>query len=307
MTCQVNMLNSCRSQHVQSCRNEPFLLHPKFSPSSRFHITIFRPSTAPSLMAFVQVDVDLQTLFQPLLASQRELMRAIEIICQIDDLSDFTEDVELQAATAHLRLVRQPLDQVCAVLRLRLTIHMVQLARRFREHFRRQSQIPIVNLDFRWPASSWDLQFFSRFGLPTAIVRQRGERLLSCNPIDKKTSGSGYHGLFLQKKLHTNCDITAWMLSRNIRKSFWRIALPSKSWAPYEAGTQNKWPCGWLRRSERLDRAVQAGQTRKALKYVEQRQVMVASYKFCNERPEQRAGVRCMMQSLDDVSNSEDE
>ena len=107
MTCQVNMLNSCRSQHVQSCRNEPFLLHPKFSPSSRFHITIFRPSTAPSLMAFVQVDVDLQTLFQPLLASQRELMRAIEIICQIDDLSDFTEDVELQAATAHLRLVRQ--------------------------------------------------------------------------------------------------------------------------------------------------------------------------------------------------------
>jgi hypothetical protein len=61
---------------------------------------------------------------------------------------------------------------------------------------------------------------------------------LSCNPIDKKISGSGYHGLFLQKKLHTNCDITAWMLSRNIRKSFWRIALPSKSWAPYEAGTQ---------------------------------------------------------------------
>ena len=91
------------------------------------------------------------------------------------------------------------------------------------------------------------------------------------------------------------------MLSRNIRKSFWTIALPSKSWAPYEAGTQNKWPCGRLRRSERLDRAVQAGQTRKVLKYVEQRQVMVASYKFCNERPEQRAGVRCMMQSLDDV------
>ena len=100
-------------------------------------------------MAFVQVDVDLQTLFQPLLASQRELMRAIEIICQIDDLSDLTEDVELQAATAHLRLARQPLDQVCTVLRLRLTIHMVQLARRFREHFRRQNQIPIVNLDFR--------------------------------------------------------------------------------------------------------------------------------------------------------------
>ena len=45
-------------------------------------------------MALVQVDVDLQTLFQPLMSTQRGLTRAIELRCQIDELSDFTEDVD---------------------------------------------------------------------------------------------------------------------------------------------------------------------------------------------------------------------
>ena len=45
-------------------------------------------------MALVQVDVDLQTLFQPLMSTQRGLTRAIELCCQIDELTDFTEDVD---------------------------------------------------------------------------------------------------------------------------------------------------------------------------------------------------------------------
>ena len=62
---------------------------------------------------------------------------------------DYTEDVDLPAATNHLHLVRQQLQRVFSILRLRLAIQMVQLARYFRQHFRRQYRTPIVNLDFR--------------------------------------------------------------------------------------------------------------------------------------------------------------
>ena len=65
----------------------------------------------------------------------------------------------------------------------------------------------------------------------------------------------------------------------------------------------------WMiqRLTECLDRAMQSGRATSALKYVEQREIMVRTCKFCTERPEQRAGIWAMMQTLSDLSNSDDE
>ena len=111
-------------------------------PTAFFH-TLFE------IMALVPVEPDLQTLFLPILATQRELTRANEILCQLDDLSDYTEDVQLIAATNHLHQIRRQMQQVCSILRLRMAIQMVQLARYFRQHFQRQYRIPMMTLDFR--------------------------------------------------------------------------------------------------------------------------------------------------------------
>ena len=100
-------------------------------------------------MALLQVQQDLQALFEPILQTQRELARAHEIICQIDDLSDYIDDNHLPQASLHLDQVRQHLRAVITHLKLRLTIQMIQLARFFRNHFRQNNNIPIVNLDFR--------------------------------------------------------------------------------------------------------------------------------------------------------------
>ena len=100
-------------------------------------------------MALLQVQQDLQALFEPILQTQRELARAHEIICQVDDLSDYTDDNHLREASLHLLQVRQRLRAVITHLKLRLTIQMIQLARLFRNHFRQTNALPIVNLDFR--------------------------------------------------------------------------------------------------------------------------------------------------------------
>jgi hypothetical protein len=97
----------------------------------------------------IHADVDLQSLSRSLLTTQRELSGATEIICQLDDLADFAHDVELHDAMARLAVIRQQMEQVCTVLRLRMTIQMMQLATRFQQHFRRQFRIPIANLDLR--------------------------------------------------------------------------------------------------------------------------------------------------------------
>ena len=73
-------------------------------------------------MALLPVQPDLQALFAPILHTQRELARAHEIICQIDDLSDFTDEHHLQETSLHLVTVRQRLRAVCTLLKLRLTI-----------------------------------------------------------------------------------------------------------------------------------------------------------------------------------------
>ena len=116
-------------------------------------------------MALLPVQPDLQALFAPILHTQRELARAHEIICQVDDLSDFTDEHHLQEASLHPINVRQRLRAVCTLLKLRLTIQMIQLARFFRNHFRQNNNIPIVNLDFRWVHRS--IIFESQSSVPT--------------------------------------------------------------------------------------------------------------------------------------------
>ena len=65
----------------------------------------------------------------------------------------------------------------------------------------------------------------------------------------------------------------------------------------------------WLieRLSERITRCVQSGRAARVLQCVEQRQVMVALCKYCENNPEQRPAVWSMMQTLSDLSDSEDE
>jgi hypothetical protein len=100
-------------------------------------------------MALLPVQLDLHTLFLPVLQTQSELARTNDLICQVDDVSDFIDDIELHEGAAHLRAVRHHLIAVRTLLKLRLTIQLVQLARRFRQHFQNNANIPIVNLDFR--------------------------------------------------------------------------------------------------------------------------------------------------------------
>ena len=65
----------------------------------------------------------------------------------------------------------------------------------------------------------------------------------------------------------------------------------------------------WLisRLTEKLSRAVQRGDAERALKCVEQRQIMVNLCKYCSENPSERPAVWCMRQTLTDLSDSEDE
>ena len=100
-------------------------------------------------MALQNPALDLQAWFEPIFATHREYSRSTELLCQLDDLSDYTDEMDLPAASHHLRLMRNHLEHVRTILRLRMTTQMIQLARRFRNHFRQQQRIPIVNLDFR--------------------------------------------------------------------------------------------------------------------------------------------------------------
>ena len=90
-------------------------------------------------MALLPVQPDLQALFAQILHIQRELARAHEIICQLDDLSDFTDEHHLQEPSLHLVTVRQrlcadnPDDSIDAFLSKPLPS---------------PQQYPIVNLDF---------------------------------------------------------------------------------------------------------------------------------------------------------------
>ena len=65
----------------------------------------------------------------------------------------------------------------------------------------------------------------------------------------------------------------------------------------------------WLiqRVTERLARAVERGDARRALKHVEQRQVMVRICQLCEQSPEQRESIWRMMQTLSDLSSSDEE
>ena len=65
----------------------------------------------------------------------------------------------------------------------------------------------------------------------------------------------------------------------------------------------------WLiqRVTERLARAVERGDARRALKHVEQRQVMVRICQLCEQSPDQRESIWRMMQTLSDLSSSDEE
>jgi len=100
-------------------------------------------------LALQHAAFDLQSWFLPLFETHCEYSRATEILCQPDDLSDYTDQVDIPAASQHLLIMRNHIEQVRSILRLRMTIQMIQLARRFRAHFRQQQRLPIITLDFR--------------------------------------------------------------------------------------------------------------------------------------------------------------
>eukprot|EP00435_Cladocopium_sp_Y103_P030915 s347_g7.t1 len=78
--------------------------------------------------------------------------------------------------------------------------------------------------------------------------------------------------------------------------------------APYEPRSPEHMAM-WLisKLTEKLSRAVQRGDAERALRGVEQRQVLVDICKYCDENPDKRTAVCCMMQNLAALSDSEDE
>ena len=78
--------------------------------------------------------------------------------------------------------------------------------------------------------------------------------------------------------------------------------------APFEPHSREDMAM-WLitRLTEKLSRAVQRGDAERALKCLEQRQIMVNLCKSCSENLSERPAVWCMMQTLTDLSDSEDE
>ena len=82
-------------------------------------------------------------------------------------------------------------------------------------------------------------------------------------------------------------------------------AEPAAAFEPHSPEHMALWMIESL--TERLGRAMQSGRPSKALRYTEQREVMVRICKFCNENPERRSGVWMMMQNLSDLPSSDDE
>ena len=139
---QVNMSNH---EH-QTCCNE----HKPYQFSNLTLLQkVFRPKTTPTRWLFRTQLLTCKPGLSRIFATHREYSRSTELLCQLDDLSDYTDEMDLPAASHHLRLMRNHLEHVRTILRLRMTIQMIQLARRFRNHSRQQQRIPIVNLDFR--------------------------------------------------------------------------------------------------------------------------------------------------------------
>ena len=77
-------------------------------------------------------DNDVQALFGPLLATQRELMRIIDITGQVEEVMDFAIDVGMDGAAMHLQTIRWDLHCVAGLLRQQLITQMIQLAPYFR-------------------------------------------------------------------------------------------------------------------------------------------------------------------------------
>ena len=123
-------------------------------------------------MALLPVQPDLQALFAPILHTQRELARAHEIICQVDDLSDYTDDNHLQEASLHLAQVRQRLRAVITHLKLRLTIQMIQLARFFRTLSPDQHH---PDRQLRLSLSPEQIEVLVSLCLPKARARRNGD------------------------------------------------------------------------------------------------------------------------------------
>lgn len=76
-------------------------------------------------------DNDVQALFGPLLATQRELMRIIDITGQVEEVMDFATDVGMDGAAMHLQTIRWYLHCVAGLLRQQLITQMIQLAAHF--------------------------------------------------------------------------------------------------------------------------------------------------------------------------------
>ena len=77
---------------------------------------------------------------------------------------------------------------------------------------------------------------------------------------------------------------------------------------PYAARSPEHMAMWLIRRViEKLARAVERGDARRALKHVEQRQVMVRICQLCEQSPDQRESIWRMMQTLSDLSSSDEE
>ena len=78
---------------------------------------------------------------------------------------------------------------------------------------------------------------------------------------------------------------------------------------PTSLGARSIYMAQWMisKISQRLKPAMLEGLSCKVQKHVARRQIMRNLIKYCDESPEKRKEIWSMMQSIDDISGSEDE
>ena len=87
-------------------------------------------------------------MFSPLLQPQAELVRLLEAEAQLAELEVFLPDHQMHQVSGQVAQIRQQFRDIKVQPKFKMTIEMVQVAKRFRAFFGQWNRIPLVELDF---------------------------------------------------------------------------------------------------------------------------------------------------------------
>ena len=106
-------------------------------PKVQFHFTIVLHPIA------IVVQPNLDTLLRPVLSLDREIQGLHELIYQLDELTDFLEEIDdLQRLVGRVRATQRLLRGVLGQLQLQKMVEMTRLQRALHLYFRQWHQPP---------------------------------------------------------------------------------------------------------------------------------------------------------------------